>query len=238
MKIRRTLVRVLVPVSMVVLAACQTKPTAETPATAPDQTQQPATQQSSPQETTPRQQGSSMGAPVAVFLADTTMQDGWRPVELDAGTLYLNPQPVVIRDDLTGVQAGSNKDGDGLLALELSPEGQRKVTQATTDNPNKRLALIVGQTMLAAPGYNSPVTTGHLIFAVGTEQNATAAARAIAGVPDDGSGDSQATRVPGNSSTEGAASSGVPSTTGTTGASGSGVAPGAAGNTGAGRAAQ
>jgi hypothetical protein len=50
--------------------------------------------------------------------------------------------------------------------------------------------------MLAAPAYSTPVSSDHLIFAVGTEQNATAAARAIAGVPQDGSGDANATQPP------------------------------------------
>lgn len=189
MNIKRILARLLVPASLLVLAACQTTPTTSTDVTATDPATTPQTAQPSAQETPPRQQASSEGAPVAVFVADTEMQEGWQPVQLDVGVLYLNPQPVVVRDDLTGVQAGASPEGDGLLALELSPEAQGRVVQATTDNPNKRLALIVGQTMLAAPGYTEPVTTPHLIFVVGTEQNAMAAARAIAGVPSDGSGD-------------------------------------------------
>jgi len=193
MKFVRTLGRFLLPLSLVALAACQTTPGQQTTAS-----QSPAT---TPAETTTAQQpqpetsiqAERQGAPVAVFLADTTLRSGWTPVNLDTGTLYVNPQPVITRADLTGIQAGSNKAGDGLLALELNEEGKRKVLDITTQNPNRRLALVVGRTMLAAPGYTEPVTTGHLIFAVGTEQNATAAARAIAGVPQDGSGDAAVT---------------------------------------------
>lgn len=190
MTIQRTLVRILASISLLVLAACQTTPPAQTDAGAPESTAAPETAQS-PEQESAAQQASAQGAPVAVFLASSDAREGWQPVELEAGSLYLNPEPVVIRDDLTGVQAGASQDGDGLLALELNTDGQSRVTQATTDNPNMRLALIVGQTMLAAPGYNAPVTTPHLIFVVGTEENALAAARAIAGVPADGSGDSQ-----------------------------------------------
>src|SRR5690606_26395908 len=111
-------------------------------------------------------------------------------------TLYVNPQPIVTRADLAGIQAGANKDGDGLVALELNDEGKNKVAQATTQNPNKRLALVLGRTMLAAPGYSTPVTSGHLVFAVGTEANATAAARAIAGVPDNHNGTDGGTATP------------------------------------------
>ncbi len=191
MTIQRTLARIIAPLSLFVLAACQTTPPAQTDAAASDAAVAPQTAQESVQETSPQQQARSQGAPVAVFLASTDAREGWQPVQLEVGALYLNPQPVLIRDDLTGVQAGTSEEGDGLLALELGPEAQSRLTQATTDNPNMRLALIVGQTMLAAPGSSVPVTTPHLIFVVGTEQNALAAARAIAGVPADGSGDEQ-----------------------------------------------
>lgn len=187
MKKKRILIRMLVSASVVMLAACQTTPTGTTAADAAA----PATQQATPasaQKAPESQQAREGGAPLAVFLADTQLQDGWQPVQLSEGMLYLHPEPVIVRDDLTGVQAGANKEGDGLLALELGPDGQSKITQVTTQFPNKRLALIVGQTMLAAPGYTTPVTTQNLVFVVGTEQNAMAAARAIAGVGD-GSGE-------------------------------------------------
>ncbi|MFW7342837.1 hypothetical protein V0R37_15010 [Pollutimonas sp. H1-120] len=196
MKATRMLGRALVPVSLLVLAACQTVP-GKKAATAPDQTQSqaPAATQA---ETAPQAQ--EQGAPVAVYLADTTQQAGWTPVTIQSGTLYVNPAPVITRGDLTGVQAGASKQGEGLLALQLNEEGKRKVTDITTKNPNRRLALVVGRTMLAAPGYTAPVASEHLIFAVGTEENATAAARAIAGV--------QANDAP-------AANPSMPATTGT-----------------------
>jgi len=188
----RTFTRLAAPFCLVILAACQTAPTKKTAqAPAPDASAAaPAAQGAATQ---PAQQ---QGAPVAVFLADTAVQEGWTPVNIQSGMLYVNPQPIITRGDLTGVQSGTNKEGNGLLALELTPEGKTKIVDATTRNPNKRLALVVGRTMLAAPAYTTPVSTDHLIFAVGTEQNATAAARAIAGVPQDGSGDAGAATTP------------------------------------------
>lgn len=181
----RHLSKFVAPLSLVLLAACQstqgpgtaaTEPAAQA-ATAP-QTARPDPATSMPQSPAPAQE---QGAPVAVYIADTTEQTGWTPVNLQSGTLYVNPQAVITRADLSGVQAGSNKQGDGLLALELNEQGKNKVADATTQNPNKRLALVVGRTLLAVPGYSTPVTSGQLIFAVGTEENATTAARAIAG---------------------------------------------------------
>lgn len=184
MKHKRILIRMSLAASVVMLAACQTAPTETTAAAQPAQaaTQQttPASNQQAPQS----QQASEDGAPLAVFLvlADTEFQDGWQPIQLPEGVLYLNPEPVIVRQDLVGVQAVANKEGDGLLALELGPDGQSKIIQVTTQYPNKRLALIVGRTMLSVGGYTTPVTGKNLMFVVGTEQNAIAAVRAIAGV--------------------------------------------------------
>lgn len=193
MNIVRTLSRVLVPLSLVALAACQTVPTKKT-ASAPvadtvsSQPQQ--TSQGAPTQTPAPAQ--AQGANVAVFIADTKAQTGWTPVDIQSGMLYVNPQPVITRGDLTGIQAGANKEGQGLLALQLNESGKAKISEATRKNPNKRLALVVGRTMLAAPSYTTAVSSDHLVFAVGSEENATAAARAIAGVPQDGSGDAPA----------------------------------------------
>jgi preprotein translocase subunit SecD len=138
---------------------------------------------------------------VAVYLADTKPQKGWAQVDIQSGTLYVRPEPVITREHLTGVQAGSNRQGAGLLALELNEKGRELVTRITGRYPNMRLALVVGRTMLAAPGYTTPVTSPQLIFGVGSEQNATLAARAIAGLAADGSGDPASAPASGPSAT-------------------------------------
>lgn len=173
MKAIRSLGRILLPAGLVFLAACQTVPGTKT------------TEPAAPAEETVTQ-AAEQGAPVAVFLADTVNQPGWTPVQIQSSTLYVNPQPVLTRDDLAAVEAGVTQEGEGLLALNLNNVGQKKVSDITAQNPNKRLALVVGRTMLAAPNYTTPVTTDRLIFAVGTEQNARAAAAAIAGVDESG----------------------------------------------------
>lgn len=192
MTIQRSLFRILAPISLFILAACQTTPPTSTDTAVTEPASAPTTAQEAVQPEPTYEQAAAEGAPVAIFLADMDPREGWQAVELEVGALYLNPQPVIIRDDLTGVQAGASSEGDGLLALELTPEAQNFLTRVTTDNPNLRLALIVGQTLLAAPGYSQPVTTPHLVFVVGSEDDALSIARAIAGVPADGSADHQA----------------------------------------------
>ncbi len=187
MKIVRLLGRIIVPGTLVLLAACQSMPgkknagTIPAPGSVPEQTTVPQAVPQAVPLTPSVPQTVSQGAPVAVFLADTQMQAGWTAVKISEGTLYVNPRPVITRTDLAGVRAGADKQGTGLLALDLNSAGKEKITDITTQNPNKRLALVVGRTMMAAPGYSKPVTASQLVFVVGTEQNAVAAAQAIAG---------------------------------------------------------
>jgi preprotein translocase subunit SecD len=197
MKPFRTVTRVLAPFSLLVLAACQTTQgpgAADASSGSSSAAQATATAAATPETSTAdqTQAAQNQGVPVAVYLADTNQHEGWAQVDIQSGALYLRPEPVITREDLTGVQAGANQQGAGLLALELSEDGRQKVTRITGRYPNMRLALVVGRTMLAAPGYTTPVTSPQLVFGVGSEQNAALAARAIAGVPPDGSGDSAA----------------------------------------------
>src|SRR3546814_20993499 len=92
MKILRILGRVLVPASLVVLAACQSMP-AKTGASgqSPAETSQAATPAAVKPETT--LQATHHGARVAVFLADTVSQAGWTAVKITSGPLYVNPSP-------------------------------------------------------------------------------------------------------------------------------------------------
>ncbi len=204
MALSRHFIRILALVGIFALAACETTPSQEqskTTSDAEEQTQTSAFEEGEDQADEPgdmdqepvQQEGALEGESVAVFVADTSEQDDWHPIELESGHLYINPEPIVVREDLTGVQAGKSEEGEGLLALSLNTEGQQRVAQATTEHPNKRLALIVGHTLLAAPGYSTPVDDEHLIFAVGTEDNAVAVARAIAGVSDDDSAEQPVT---------------------------------------------
>ncbi|MFA5520475.1 MAG: hypothetical protein WCY98_01775 [Castellaniella sp.] len=188
MTFKRAILSLLVPVGALLLTACETVPNRDVAASEP-------AAQTQAQEMPARQEAGQDGAPVAVFVADTVAQEGWSPIRLNDGELYLNPQPVVTRDDLTGVQAGTNKNGDGLLVLELNAAGLGKVNQATTQFPGKRLALIVGQTLMAVPGYSAPLTTERLAFMVGSGETAAAAAEAIAGTP---AGDAPAGAEQGN----------------------------------------
>lgn len=121
-----------------------------------------------------------------VFLADVSSRPGWVEVGLNPqGVLYVMTEAVITRRDLIGIQAATDdKSGDGILVITLSDEGFAKVRAATAAHPGLRLALVVGKTMLAAPGYAAPISEKQLAFRVGSRLNADKAARAVAGVGD------------------------------------------------------
>ncbi|MBC7204443.1 MAG: hypothetical protein H5U29_13205, partial [Pusillimonas sp.] len=144
MKTVQQLGRLVLPLSLLALAACQTMPgdTTSTQPSATPSTTAPEPDSSASQARPEALEAARQGAPVAVFLADTEEQAGWRAVQIQSGTLYINPQPVITRGDLVDVRAGSSRQGDGLLALGLSEQGRKKVESITAANPNKRLALV------------------------------------------------------------------------------------------------
>lgn len=173
--------RLLAPVALLALAACQTTPPTgdrTEPTTSTPSTTSPAPQ-TDPVTQAPEAQ---MAAPLLVFLADTTPQPDWAEVQIDASTtLYLEPEAFLARNDLAAVEAGTAETGEGLLALNLNSVATERLTRVTQQNPGKRLALVVDGTLLAIPGFMEPITEGRLVFMVGSRENAIRAAQIIAG---------------------------------------------------------
>ena len=174
----KTLSRLLAPVALMALAACQTTqqpggtaaPSTSTPA-AVEQTIAPAAQ-AEPQ----------MAAPLLVFLADTQPHPDWVEVEIDSSNkLYMEPEAFLTREDLASVEAGSAESGEGLLALTLNEPATQRLATLTQQHRGKRLALVVDGTLLAIPGFSEPLTNNRLIFMVGSKENAVTAAQIIAG---------------------------------------------------------
>ncbi|CAM5181867.1 Preprotein translocase subunit SecD OS=Castellaniella defragrans OX=75697 GN=HNR28_001584 PE=4 SV=1 [Castellaniella defragrans] len=99
-----------------------------------------------------------------------------------SGVLYVRTDALIDRHDLIGIQSATDQTGGGILVLIRSDTGFRKMRAATTAYPGLRLALVVGQTMLAAPSYTSPIHEQQLAFSVGSASNAERAARSVAGV--------------------------------------------------------
>jgi hypothetical protein len=118
---------------------------------------------------------------IAIFVADTNPQEGWMTVPVKDGTLYLHNEPALRLNDLIGIQAGNNDQGEGVLAVDITNTARIALASITTAYANLRLALIVGRTLVAAPTYVSPVDSSRLIFPVGTPQDAEQIVRVVAG---------------------------------------------------------
>ncbi|WP_300646973.1 hypothetical protein [Paenalcaligenes sp.] len=177
----KTLSRLLVPVALMALAACQTphQPGSSTASTAPATTQ---TDPAAGVDASVQAPEAQTMAPLMIFLADTKPQADWAEIQLDeSNTLYMEPDPFLTRNDLSSVEAGTAETGEGLLALTLNETATQRLTTITQQNPGKRLALVVDGTLLAIPGYSEPITEGRLIFMVGSKENAVTAAQIIAG---------------------------------------------------------
>ena len=177
-----TISRFLAPVALVALAACQSLPTggdAAAPSTTPSSPAVESTERTEPVAQAPE---AKMAEPLLVFLADVNPRSDWVEVDLDgSNTIYMEPEPFLTRNDLKSVEAGSSSEGDGLLALTLSEGAAARLSTITTNNPGKRLALVVDGTLLAIPGYSEPIDIGRLVFMVGSKENAITAAEIIAG---------------------------------------------------------
>src|SRR3546814_17404711 len=85
MKATRVLGRILVPVSLLLLAACQTVPGKQGATSSSQAEPQTSAAQA---ETTIQAQG--QGAPVAVYLANTTLPAGWTSVAIQSRNLAGN----------------------------------------------------------------------------------------------------------------------------------------------------
>lgn len=165
------------------LAACQTAPRVLAGPGAATSSGHPA---SGPARTGPVHSvaDNRQAADLRVFLADSRAHPGWTPVPLKpSGMLYVRTQAIISRGDLMGIQSATDQSGGGLLVLILKDEGLAKLRTATTAHPGLRLALVVGQIMLAAPAYAAPISEQKLAFSVGSARNADLAARSVAGVP-------------------------------------------------------
>lgn len=176
---KRWIGRIFAPMALVALAACQTVPQqADSAAQASSMTTTETATPVTEQQAAPAEQMS----PVLVFLADTQPHADWVEVDIEPnGKLYVQPEAFIGVEDLVSVEAGRSDAGEGLLALDLNQQAAATLTRVTSQNINKRLALVVDGTMLAVPSFSEPIAGGRLVFMVGSEQNALMAARIIAG---------------------------------------------------------
>jgi len=120
---------------------------------------------------------------LGVYLADVHPHVDWVPVALQpTGVIYLRPEPLIRRSDLMGIRAVEGPGPGGQLVLILTERGLDRAQAGTAAYPGLRLALVVGQKLLAAPRYAAPVSEQQLLFSFDSLVEAENIARAVAGV--------------------------------------------------------
>lgn len=162
--------RKLAPALVVVtlaLAGCKTAPTKSPDAAAkPD-----AGQQATP----------ATASSVDFYLAQQQPGQGMREITLPDGKLYMQEMPVLTRADLTDAAALVDRQGQNFVGLRFSESGARKLTEVSTKNVGKRLALVIDQELVAAPSIAEPLNRGVLAFGVASAQAASEIAAKIRG---------------------------------------------------------
>jgi preprotein translocase subunit SecD len=118
---------------------------------------------------------------VEFYIAQSEPGAGLTKVDLPDGSLYIQSLPVLTRNDLTESAALVDKKGQNFVGLRFSEEGARKLTDISTRNVGKILALVVERQLVAAPRISEPLNRGVLAFGVPTAQDASDLASRIRG---------------------------------------------------------
>ncbi|ARP92015.1 preprotein translocase subunit SecD [Bordetella genomosp. 9] len=161
----------------VVLAGCQTAGNKAAKGTAGEQgaaTPPAATAPSAPQ-------AAPAAASVGFYVAQTEPGTGLTQVKLTDTTVYVQPNPVLTRADLTEAAALVDRQGNNFVGLRFSPEGARKLSQISAQNVGKLLVLVINGQLVAAPRIAEPLNRGVLAFSVDTAQTANEIAARVRG---------------------------------------------------------
>lgn len=168
-------IRKLAPAFVVMtlaLAGCKTTPNKAGSAAAPATTSAAADNAS---------QQPTASSPVEFFIAQTEAGADLNKIDLPDGSLYMQRVAVLNRTDLTEAAALVDQKGQNFVGLRFSEEGARKLTDISTRNVGKVLALVVDRQLVAAPRIAEPLNRGVLAFGVPTAQDAAELAARIRG---------------------------------------------------------
>lgn len=157
--------------TVVALAGCQTAGPAQQAATtahAANSAQQQGARES-------RQQ-----AQVFFWLAQAEEGKGLSELRLSSGSIWVLPQPVLSRGDLSSVEPIQTKQGKAYVRFGFTQEGARKLSTLSRRFQGKLLVLAVDNKLVAAPRIGKPLTQGEMVIGVASGQQAVAIASAIA----------------------------------------------------------
>lgn len=119
--------------------------------------------------------------PVAIYLAQSAAGPDLVAVQVPEGMLYLQPRPILAREDLTDAAALVDAQGQPFVGLRLTQSGAQRLSTASHQNVGSMLALIIGRELVAAPRITGPLDQGILAFGVASTQAAADLAARIRG---------------------------------------------------------
>ncbi len=164
------------------LGACQQMPAQQggqpapmAPATA---SPAPASQQA-PRAAAPQQ---AVQQPSVEFrLAQAERAPDLNELRMANATLWVAPQPVLVRSDLSAVMAVKAKDGKSYVRFNFTQPGAQKLASLTQRFSGKNFVLTIGGNLVATPRIGRPITNGVLFVPMASEQQALNVAAVIGG---------------------------------------------------------
>ncbi|MCG5263125.1 hypothetical protein EM868_19985 [Cupriavidus gilardii] len=149
-------------------------PAAAAPAPAPSQAPRGAAAQQAPQQA-PQQPS------VEFRLAQPERAPNLNELRMANATLWVAPQPVLVRSDLSAVMAVKAKDGKSYVRFNFTQPGAQKLASLTQRFSGKNFVLTVGGNLVATPRIGRPVNNGVLFVPMASEQQALNVAAVIGG---------------------------------------------------------
>ncbi|HWK60588.1 MAG TPA: preprotein translocase subunit SecD [Eoetvoesiella sp.] len=134
-------------------------------------------------ENTVRQPGARQPrhrAEVFFRLAQAKEAKGLSELRLSGGSIWVLPQPVLSRADLSSVEPIQTQQGRAFVRFGFTQEGARKLQALSRRFPGKLLVLTIDNDLVAAPRIGKPLTQGEMVVGVASGKQAMAIARAIA----------------------------------------------------------
>jgi len=134
-----------------------------------------------------QQASSGAGAPaatvdrVAIYVAQSQAGDNMVSLQVPGGMLYMPRVPLLTRADISEAAAMADGQGQNFVGLRFTEAGARKLSDASTANIDRMLAVVIGRDLVAAPRVTEPLNRGVLAFGVPTRQAALDIAARIRG---------------------------------------------------------
>ena len=166
------------------LAGCQQMPTQSSALTPPPPVSQQLTQPPAMAQKSVQQQAAAPAAQqtrVDFRLAQRAKAAGLSELKFPDGSLWYNPQPVLTRADLSGVEPRRTADGHPYLRFTFSALGAQKLAALTKQYRGRLLVLTLNNSLESVYAIGQPIQSGVLDIGVKSDQEAVRAVKTIAG---------------------------------------------------------